>query len=611
MFLSVLIAFIIAAIVSYISYNDRIRIQEDNTSQLNLQQMEGLVSAYNRSLEGLKKNLNNIAFLVADEVENNNFQRIVDIAEFSKNQFGYEEVAFATLDGAVYSSEGLIPNFNAKDTRREWFTAITESRKDFYQTGLYPSAVNSELSISITAPVKVKGKLVGVALLDLLGASIMEDNRLFVLTDESGQVMAAHSSLEEWLSKNIYELREDYKTIPDEGLIYQNPNKESFFVTRQSLDNKILFSILPLSHIYEQTRIDALQGLLYYMVLAFFILVGVFFIIRRELRAISDIQVWIGQLSKGQINNYQAKTYKNELDQITKGLTELSEKLRFFVGHSQQSILELNQEQKGITSAIAGNLQNAEEEITSIEQLATGATEMSATSNELAGLASSAVEALDSVRDVIVNSHGCLHNASDVINTINGSIDDTSKRVTSLRQHSEKISSVVEVISTISEQTNLLALNAAIEAARAGEQGRGFAVVADEVRNLAAKTQQSTLDIQVIIEELQSQALTVDKSMQDNVEYVGELKSVSDLLVSSFEAISEEVTKLSDINTMVATAATEQNSVMSDVSTQLEVEAMRVKENAESLALTQSSNQRISEVTEKLSQELAFFRSEY
>ena len=607
MLYSFIIGLIVSTVVSLISYQSRVDVQERNITELNSQQLKSLIATYNKNFDNLRSNLNNIALLMADEVMSNNFQRVIEMAQFSKNEFGYEEVAFVALDGSMYTSDGFISDFNVKDARREWFTAIVDSGVEFYQTGLSPSAINSDLYITIAAPVRNKGELVGVVLFDLLGKTIMEDSRMFILSDSDGQIMAATEVLNGWISKNIYDLRSDYRSIPKEGLLYNNSNGESFVVNQYPLDNKILFSILPLSHIYEQTQSDSVLGLFYFMMLSLLILSGVFFIVRREFRAIADIQLWISELANGEITNYQPKIYKNELDHITRGLVTLSERLNLFVMNSQQSIVDLNQEQRTITSTIECNLSNAEEEIVSIEQLAAGATEMSATSNELAEYAGGAVDALQSVHSVIVDSQSHLSDASIVIETINQSIDDTSKLVTSLRHHSVKISSVVEVISNISDQTNLLALNAAIEAARAGEQGRGFAVVADEVRNLAAKTQKSTLDIQCIIEELQSQASTADSSMLDNVKFVNELKGASSLLVSSFESISGEVDKLSDINTMVATAATEQNSVMADISKQLEVEALRVKDNTESLVLTQSSNRKISELADKLSEELSFF----
>lgn len=607
MMISFLISFLVSGVMSLVSYQARVATQEENVFSSNEEQIEGLISTYNNNIEQLKKNLQAMALISSIDIKNRNYDRLIEIANISKHEFGYEEVAFVTLNGDVYTSDGVIPHFNAKEAGRDWFSAIVDSGRTFYQTGLYPSATNSELSVTMAAPIKMGNELLGVALVDLLGKTIMEDSRMFALTDNTGQVMSANKELSEWISNNIYDLRSDFKNIPEEGLIYENPNGESFIVTKDNMDDKILFSMLPLSHVYEQSKSDSIRGASHFVILSIVILCGVFFTIRREFRAILDIQEWISLLERGGIYTSRPKIYNNELDIITNSLVMLNEKLKSFVMHSQNSILELNEEQSVITNAIGGNLQNAQEEIDTIGNLSSGATEMSATSGELAKYAGDAVEAIETVKSIIVDSKVNLNNANIAIDTINNAIIETSVLVTNLRQNSEKISSVIEVISTISAQTNLLALNAAIEAARAGEQGRGFSVVADEVRNLAAKTQSATLDIQSIIEDLQHQTLQLDNSMIGNVEFVGELQARSNLLVSSFELISLETVQLSDINSLVATAAIEQSSVMNDISQQLEVEALRVKENTISLERTQASNKTISLLTTSLSEELAFF----
>ncbi|MEI8633953.1 methyl-accepting chemotaxis protein [Vibrio sp. PP-XX7] len=166
----------------------------------------------------------------------------------------------------------------------------------------------------------------------------------------------------------------------------------------------------------------------------------------------------------------------------------------------------------------------------------------------------------------MTNGQHVLEENIQLTNQIHASMTGAAAIVDELRQFAIEIGSVTEVITGISEQTNLLALNAAIEAARAGEQGRGFAVVADEVRNLASKTQLSTVKIQEIIEKLQLQSDKANQTMIENVELIQESVTLADQIKASFEDISTAVQSISEINTLVASAAQQQYMVTEDIS---------------------------------------------
>ena len=157
---------------------------------------------------------------------------------------------------------------------------------------------------------------------------------------------------------------------------------------------------------------------------------------------------------------------------------------------------------------------------------------------------------------------------SSIQNLATGVIE-ASSTVAELEQDSQQIGKILEVIQSIAEQTNLLALNAAIEAARAGEQGRGFAVVADEVRTLASRTQDSTEEIRGMIDKLQQGALRTVEVMHRSRQYSDNSVNCAELAGNALSSITCSVAQISDMNTQIATAAEQQSSVAEEINTNL------------------------------------------
>ncbi len=332
-----------------------------------------------------------------------------------------------------------------------------------------------------------------------------------------------------------------------------------------------------------------------------------YFYVKKELRNLPLIIKWIEDISRGKLAAYKLEKRNNELDLISDSLSSLLVQLSSVIRKSQSSMDTVDGKQRNSLELIEINRSNSLNELSSVEQISTASTQLSSTASDVADNALRAEQAATEANEVILSSQSTLQNSTKTTEQISQSIMETQSIVNVLREHSEHISGVVDVINNISEQTNLLALNAAIEAARAGEQGRGFAVVADEVRALAGKTQQSTVDIQKIISQLQEHSQQAYVSMERNVELMSVTKNATDQLAQSFEEISEKVSSISEVNSIVATASEEQSTVTTDISKQLENMNMLVQKNLEGVELTSSANDEVSQLAKQLKSELNYF----
>jgi len=242
------------------------------------------------------------------------------------------------------------------------------------------------------------------------------------------------------------------------------------------------------------------------------------------------------------------------------------------------------------------------------EQVATAMNQMTATFQEVTRNAEQAAEASKLARGQAQNGALVATEAIGGLDTLVGGIQDAANVVDSLRTDSDNIGTVLDVIRGIAEQTNLLALNAAIEAARAGEQGRGFAVVADEVRTLASRTQQSTQEIQTMIEALQNNTVSAVDVMNQVKQQAESSSEQVENGAESLAEISGAVATLDSMNTQIASAAEEQCSVAEDINKSVHSISESTEQAAAGTQQTASSSEQLNGLVTRLRSAVGTFQ---
>ena len=345
------------------------------------------------------------------------------------------------------------------------------------------------------------------------------------------------------------------------------------------------------------------------LVLVFLVIVylygGFYVSTRSTLKTLGQVmdKVAAGDMTVG----FKAQS-QDELGELGQVFNDTVAKIHDLIDIVGQTVIEVERQADRVELVSGESNQAVYEQRGQIEQVATAMNQMSATAQEVARSAAAAVQSAQSVNDETVSGRSLVENQVGSIRRLAAEIDQSVAVINQLAADSASISRVLEVIKGIAEQTNLLALNAAIEAARAGEQGRGFAVVADEVRTLAKRTQQSTEEIEQMIAKLQGGVDAAVKAMSVSHQMADGTVSQSGQVQQALENILGAVGMIVDQNQQIAAAAEEQTAVAHDIDQNIVQINQAGERTAEGSSQTEQASRELSAQVAQLKQFIGAFK---
>jgi methyl-accepting chemotaxis protein len=286
----------------------------------------------------------------------------------------------------------------------------------------------------------------------------------------------------------------------------------------------------------------------------------------------------------------------DEISELAAQFNTFAENIQTIIQLVSQTSTHLAQASEDMNRSTVNTSDSIKRQKSEVDQAATAITEMSSASHEVAQNADLTAESTKAADSQTKEGRALVNQTLDAIQTLTEKTQTTAQTIEQLGNGINQISSVIDVIRGVAEQTNLLALNAAIEAARAGEQGRGFAVVADEVRTLANRTTQSTEEIRSKVESLQKEATNAVSSILENRDLANATMEVANKSGASLDSITDAVSHITSMTMQIASAAEEQSSVAEQINQSIvninqmaddaDAQAHSISENSEKLSVT-------------------------
>ncbi|RMV54512.1 Methyl-accepting chemotaxis protein [Pseudomonas syringae pv. pisi] len=315
------------------------------------------------------------------------------------------------------------------------------------------------------------------------------------------------------------------------------------------------------------------------------------------------------RIAQGDLSRDISVTRRDEMGQLQGSMQTMTVSLRELVGGISEGVSQIASAAEQLSAVTKQTCIGVTSQKDETDQVATAMNEMAATVQEVARNAQEASQAAAQADQQARSGDEVVGQAIIQIEQLAREVLNSTQSMSALKQESNKIVGVLDVIKSVSQQTNLLALNAAIEAARAGEHGRGFAVVADEVRSLANRTQLSTQEIQNMISTLQGGTETAAQNMRDSCELVNRAVEQTRNAQSALSRINQEVSAINHMNAQIASASVQQSAVAEDVAINITSIHDSTLKSANGSQQVATASEELAQLADRLTRKVAFFKA--